>query len=57
MEDKPCAFSIFSSCINVGNMKGEYGLSLEAIINAMLMAHMKSKSPAHEQPEGTCWDV
>lgn len=38
-------------------MKGEYGLSLEAIINAMLMAHMKSKSPAHEQPEGTCWDV
>lgn len=57
MEDKPCAFSIFSSYINVGSMTGEYRLSLEAIINATLMAHMKSKSPAQEQPKGACWDV
>lgn len=36
---------------NVGTMTGEYRLSLEAIINATLMAHGNSKAPAQEQAE------
>lgn len=36
-------------------MTGEHRLSLEAIINAALMAHVNSKAPAQEQPESACW--
>lgn len=49
----PCVHSV----INVGSRTGEYRLSLEAFINATLMAHVKSEAPAQEQPESACWGL
>jgi len=36
-------------------MTGEYRLSLETIINATVMAQVKSKAPAQEQLERAHW--